>query len=69
MPRWIAVCASALHARAAASDGNVFRNRLVKEDGLWKIREMRVFPIFRSDYRDGWGKSRLDARQDRGAYA
>src|SRR5690606_33754704 len=31
----------------------------VKEDGLWKLREMRVFPLFRSDYRLGWGKSRL----------
>jgi len=44
---------------------NVFRNRFVKEDGLWKIREMRVFPVLRSDYREGWGKSRLDPRQDR----
>jgi hypothetical protein len=44
---------------------NVFRNRFVKEDGLWKIREMRVFSVLRSDYREGWGKSRLDARQDR----
>jgi hypothetical protein len=35
----------------------------VKEDGLWKIREMRVFPVLRSDYREGWGKSRLDARR------
>ncbi len=38
---------------------NVFDNRFVKEDGLWKIREMRVFPLFRSEYSKGWGKSRL----------
>src|SRR5690606_29608893 len=38
---------------------SVFANRFVKEDGLWKLREMRVFPLFRSDYRLGWGKSRL----------
>jgi hypothetical protein len=43
---------------------NVFDNRFVKEDGLWKIREMRVFPVLRSDYHQGWGKSRLD-NQDR----
>jgi hypothetical protein len=44
---------------------NVFRNRFVKEDGLWKVREMRVFPVLRSDYREGWGKSRLDGADDR----
>jgi hypothetical protein len=38
---------------------SVFDNRLVKEDGLWKVREMRVFPLFRSDYSQGWGKSRI----------
>jgi hypothetical protein len=37
----------------------VFDNRYVKEDGLWKIREMRVFPLVRSDYAQGWAKSRL----------
>ncbi len=38
---------------------NVFANRFVKEGGIWKVREMRLFPVFRSDYRQGWGKSRL----------
>ncbi len=38
---------------------NVFDNRFVKEDGVWKVREMRLYPLFRSDYREGWGKSRL----------
>jgi hypothetical protein len=38
---------------------SVFDNRFVKEDGLWKVREMRVFPIFRSTYAEGWGKSRI----------
>lgn len=38
---------------------SVFRNRFVKEDGLWKVREMRVFPLFRADYSEGWGKSRI----------
>jgi len=44
---------------------NVFRNRFVKEDGLWKVREMRVFPVLRSEYHEGWGKSRLDHAEDR----
>jgi hypothetical protein len=38
---------------------SVYDNRFVKEDGLWKVREMRVFPVFRSEYSEGWGKSRI----------
>jgi hypothetical protein len=34
---------------------NVFRNRFVRENGLWKIREMRITPVMRADYRTGWG--------------
>jgi hypothetical protein len=38
---------------------SVYDNRFVKEDGLWKVREMRVFPLFRSDYTKGWGRNRI----------
>ncbi len=38
---------------------SVYNNRFTKEDGLWKVREMRVFPVFRSEYNLGWGKSRI----------
>jgi hypothetical protein len=38
---------------------SIYDNRFVKEDGLWKVREMRVFPMFRSKYSEGWGKSRI----------
>ncbi|MGZ3312520.1 MAG: nuclear transport factor 2 family protein [Caulobacteraceae bacterium] len=38
---------------------NVLAARFVKDGGVWKVREMRLFPLFRSDYHDGWGKSRL----------
>jgi hypothetical protein len=37
----------------------VFQNRFVKQDGVWKIREMRTFPLFETDYQQGWGKSRI----------
>ncbi len=33
----------------------VFRNRFVKEDGLWKFRELRRFPVLHADYAQGWG--------------
>jgi hypothetical protein len=35
---------------------NVFRNRFVKEGGIWKVREMRIFPVVHADYSAGWGK-------------
>jgi hypothetical protein len=36
---------------------SVFVNRFVKQDGVWKIREMRVFPLSRNDYARGWTAS------------
>jgi hypothetical protein len=40
---------------------NVFRNRFVREDGLWKIREMRITPVLDADYATGWGDGALAA--------
>jgi hypothetical protein len=37
-------------------DFTVFRNRFVKEDGIWKLREMRLFPVVKAEYTAGWGK-------------
>jgi len=38
---------------------NVFDNRFVNDNGVWKVREMRVFPVLRSDYKLGWGKGNV----------
>jgi hypothetical protein len=38
---------------------SVYDNRFAKQDGVWKIREMRVFPLLKTDYYQGWGKSRI----------
>jgi hypothetical protein len=35
---------------------NVFRNRFVKEGGIWKLREMRIFPVVHAEYTASWGK-------------
>ena len=44
----------------AAWSVSTFINRFVKgEDGKWRIREMRIFPLFKTDYYQGWGKSRI----------
>lgn len=48
---------------------NTYVNRFVKEDGLWKVREMRVFPVFRSTYAEGWGRSRIIETAQAGALA
>jgi hypothetical protein len=34
-----------------------FYNRFVKEDGVWKIREMRRYPLMKTDIFVGWGQS------------
>lgn len=47
----------------------VFTTRFVREAGVWKIREMRHDPLFRSDYDLGWGKSNLVAHPVRVAPA
>ena len=38
---------------------SVFENRYVKENDIWKIREMRIFPIRKTDYYLGWAKSNI----------
>jgi len=38
---------------------STFANRFVKEGGLWKLREMRLFPLFKTDYYQGWHKNRI----------
>ena len=38
---------------------DIFLNRFVKENGVWKIREMRRFPIMKTDIFKGWGKDRF----------
>jgi hypothetical protein len=36
-----------------------FYNRFVKEDGTWKIREMRRYPLMKTDIFLGWGQSHI----------
>src|SRR5690606_15793263 len=35
----------------------VFVNRYLKQNDTWRIREMRIFPIMKTDYYQGWAKS------------
>jgi hypothetical protein len=35
-----------------------FRNRFVKDGGVWKLRELRRFPLMKADVFQGWGRGR-----------
>lgn len=49
----------------ASWEFSVFRGRMVLDQGLWKIKEMRLYPLLTADYADGWGRGGT-ARLDRG---
>lgn len=36
-------------------EGAAFLNCFVRKDGVWKLSEVRRFPLFRADYDRGWG--------------
>jgi hypothetical protein len=38
---------------------SAFRNRFVRENGVWKLRELRRFPIMKADTFKGWGTGRI----------
>lgn len=46
-----------------------FHNRFVREDGVWKIREMRRFVLMKTDIFQGWGRSRIVDAAPSGANA
>lgn len=46
-----------------------FYNRFVKEDGVWKLRELRRFPLVKTDIFVGWGRSRIVEPAPTGANA
>jgi hypothetical protein len=37
----------------------IFENRYVKQNDIWRIREMRIFPVMKTDYAQGWAKSQV----------
>lgn len=47
--------------RQGAWEFSVFRNRFVKQDGIWKLQALNLTPLVRADYAEGWGKGGLAA--------
>ena len=37
----------------------IFENRYLKQDNIWRIREMRIFPLMKTEYSQGWAKSQV----------
>jgi hypothetical protein len=37
----------------------IFENRYVKQNDFWQVREMRIFPLMKTDYAQGWAKSQV----------
>jgi hypothetical protein len=37
----------------------IFENRYVKQNDIWRIREMRIFPLMKTEYTQGWAKSQV----------
>ena len=37
----------------------IFENRYVKQNDTWRIREMRIFPLMKTDYAQGWAKTQV----------
>jgi len=47
----------------ASWEFTAFRNRFVKEGGLWKLKELRLYPLMVADYAAGWGKGGTASKQ------
>lgn len=43
---------------------SVFHNRFVKEDGLWRVKEMHISPLMAATYDEGWGDGGTSAAPD-----
>jgi hypothetical protein len=59
--RWRLFAQEAEHGEFAEWGVGWYENDYVKEDGVWKIQNLRSFIRMYAPYEDGWGKTALDA--------
>jgi hypothetical protein len=57
------------HTGTGTWEFSVFRNRFVKDGGLWRLREVHVTPLLTADYAQGWGHGGTGTRASRTAPA
>ena len=55
------------HGGAAAWAFGIFENSYVKEEGVWKIQSVKIWPRFAADYDTGWARDLLTAAPAAGA--
>ena len=53
----------AQHGQFAEWETGVYENEYVKQDGIWKIRRLHLYPTMITPYEDGWGKTSLSRSQ------
>jgi hypothetical protein len=68
--RWVAEIGSEGKADSALWGGGTYENAYVRENGVWKIRNLHGYIRFTTPYAEGWGKKALpntkpDAEPDR----
>ncbi|KAF2026284.1 hypothetical protein EK21DRAFT_103356 [Setomelanomma holmii] len=49
------------NTRVASWEFNVFRNRFVKEGGLWSVQDVEITPLVVADYYKAWGSGGIRA--------
>ncbi|WP_428410350.1 nuclear transport factor 2 family protein [Hyphococcus sp.] len=54
------------HGGASAWAFGIFENSYVKDNGVWKIQSVKLYPRFAADYDIGWTKSLLPAHEKAG---
>lgn len=59
--RWRSISMAGDWGHAAAWHVAIRENRYVREDGQWKILELRHYPVFSGDYEEGWRNVKEEA--------
>jgi SnoaL-like domain len=67
--RWRVLVQDAVYGKEANWGAGVYENEYVKQDGVWKISRLQLFPRFYAPYEGGWTRTtaQLNARYGRSA--
>ena len=57
--RWHLFAQLAQHGQFHEWETGIYENEYVKQDGVWKIRRLHLYPTMITPYEDGWGRTSL----------
>ncbi len=65
--RWRILAQDGIYEKEANWGSGVYENEYVKQNGVWKIRKLALFPRFHAPYEGGWTRTtdKLNARYGR----